>query len=221
MRHRADLQAQLVRSKNRITAMLQERDEHFEGSDVFGKRGRTWLARRPFEDAARLRVDQLLASIDLHAAQIAEVEDAIEKLVMHDPFVELLRTIPGVGPLLSATIRAEAGDLRRFERPEQFAAYVGLVPATWESGGSRTSGGITKQGNRLLRYAFVLAALHTCRWSAEWKSRYTRLRRRVKKHKARVAMARRLAVAVWHMARTGEAFRHRERPPKEPNPTAA
>lgn len=215
VRHRADLQAQLVRAKNRIHAMLQERDEHFEGSDLFGKKGRVWLARRSFENAAKLRVGQLLVGIDLHSAQIAEVEGALEKLVMHDPFVDLLRTIPGVGPLLSATIRAEAGDIRRFERPEQFAAYVGLVPATWESGGSRTSGGITKQGNRLLRYAFVLAALHTCRWSAEWKSRYTKLRRRVKKHKARVAMARRLAVAVWYMARTGEVFRHRERPAKE------
>lgn len=215
VRHRADLQAQLVRAKNRVHAMLQERDEHFEGSDLFGKKGRAWLARRPLEGAAKLRVEHLLASIDLHSAQITTVEDALAKHVMDDPFVELLRTIPGVGPLLSATIRAEAGDIRRFERPEQFAAYVGLVPATWESGGSRTSGGITKQGNRLLRYAFVLAALQTCRWSAEWKSRYGKLRRRVKKHKARVAMARRLAVAVWYMARSGEAFRYRERPPKE------
>ena len=216
VRHRESLRAEMTSKKNRIHAILHCNDEHFEGSDVFGKRGRAWLAARAFPEDERFVVDQLLAGIDALERQIAEADERIAARVEDDPFVALLRTIPGVGPAIAPALRAEAGDVRRFERPEQFAAYTGLVPATWESGGSRTGGGITKKGNHVLRWALVYAALHVCRWSAEWKTRYTRLRRRIKKHKARVAMARRLAVAIWHMAKTGEVFRYRERPPKEP-----
>ena len=214
VRHRADIQARATRAKNQIHAILQERDEHCSWSDLFGKSGRRWLKSRKFAASTKLRVDHLLEQIDQAKEQVAATDSAVEALIADDPFVELLQTIPGVGVTLASIIRAEAGDVRRFDRPEQFAAYVGLVPATWESGGSRTSGGITKQGNRLLRYAFGAAVLHTCRWSAEWKERYAKLRRRIKKHKARVAMARRLAVVVWYMARSGEAFRFQERPPK-------
>ena len=57
--------------------------------------------------------------------------------------------------------------------------------------------------------------MHLCRWSGEIKARYTKLRRRIKKPKARVAIARRLAVTIWYMARSGEAFRFQERPAKE------
>lgn len=215
VRHRSDLRASITRSKNRIHAILQEHDEHFDGTDVFGKRGREWLEGILFESGStRMRVRQLLQAIDLLDRQMAEVDQAIAAHVAEEPFFELLATIPGVGVILGAIILAEAGDLRRFKTPHQFAAYTGLVPATWASGDSRTSGGVTKQGNRLLRYALVQAALQLCRWSKELKDRYTKLRRRIKKHKARIAIARRLAVTIWHMARTGEAFRYQERPPK-------
>ena len=221
VRHRANIRARATRAKNRIHAILQERDEHCSWSDLFGKAGRRWLESLEFPASTRVIVGHLLAQIDQATAQLTETDEAIEALVAGDPFVELLQTIPGVGAVLASIIRAEAGDVRRFDRPEQFAAYTGLIPATWESGGSRTSGGITKQGNRLLRYAFTSAALGTCRCSAEWKQRYTKLRRRLKKPKARVAMARRLAVAVWYMARSGEAFRFQERPPKKTREIAA
>ena len=69
------------------------------------------------------------------------MDKVIEAHVKAMPFFELLSTIPGVGATLGAIIVAEAGDIRRFDDPDQFAAYAGLVPATWESGGSRTSGG--------------------------------------------------------------------------------
>ena len=215
VRHRSDLRAAASANKNRIHAILQEHDEHFCGSDVFGKRGRRWLEGLDFPGGMGLCVRQLLATIDHYGAQIAEMDEAIEAHVKAMPFFELLLTIPGVGTTLGAMIVAEAGDIRRFKRPEEFAAYTGLVPSTWASGESRSSGGITKQGNRLLRFALVQAALQLCRWSGEIKERYGKLRRRIKRHKARVAIARRLAVTIWYMARSGEAFRYQERPAKE------
>lgn len=214
VRHRADLRSSMTQKKNRIHAILQENDEHFDGSDVFGKRGREWLEGVLFECSTRMRVRQLVELIDVLDGQLAEVDRAIATHVQEEPFFELLATIPGVGVILGAIIRAEAGDIRRFKTPHQFAAYTGLVPATWASADSRTSGGVTKQGNRLLRYALVQSALQLCRWSKEIKDRYTRLRKRIKKHKARIAIARRLAVTIWHMAQTGEAFRYQERPLK-------
>ena len=214
VRHRSDLRASMTRCKNRIHAVLHEHDEHCELTDVFGKGGRRWLARLRFEGGVKLRVGHLLEQIDQLEVQLKAADEAIAERVKDDSLLELISTIPGVGPTLGAIIRAEAGDIRRFKTAHQFAAYTGLTPATWESGGNRTTGGVTKQGSRLLRFALVEAALHLCRWSGEVKERYTKLRRRIKRHKARVAIARRLAVTIWHMAKTGEVFRYQTRPEK-------
>ncbi len=73
----------------------------------------------------------------------------------------------------------------------------------------------------MLRFALVEAALHVCRWSGEVKKRYTKLRRRVKKHKARIAIARRLAVTIWHMVKTEEVFRYQACPEKTKEPENA
>jgi transposase len=107
--------------------------------------------------AAGVEVRALLAQLALVEGQVAEVDraiaDAMAALDQH------LTTIPGVGPVLAATILAEIGDVTRFARVEALVAYAGLDPGVFESGqfqGRRQH--ISKRGSPYLRRALYLAA---------------------------------------------------------------
>jgi hypothetical protein len=82
----------------------------------------------------------------------------------------------------------------------------GLVPRVRESAGQRVRGGITRQGSPWLRWIMVEAAQVATRCSPAAKVYYQRLRRKKPGHVARVALARKLLVAVWAMLHDGVAF---------------
>jgi transposase len=74
------------------------------------------------------------------------------------PVVQALQALRGVQFLTAITVVAELGDLTRFDNPRQLAAFVGLIPSEYSSGGSRRQGGITKAGNGRARRALIEAA---------------------------------------------------------------
>ena len=108
-------------------------------------------------EVASLEVRALLDQLALLERQIAEVDRAVaERLRALD---QHLTTIPGIGPVLAATILAEIGDIGRFTRLEALVAYAGLDPGVFESGqfrGRRQH--ISKRGSPYLRRALYLAA---------------------------------------------------------------
>lgn len=71
---------------------------------------------------------------------------------------DVLRSVPGIGPMLALTILAEGGDLKRFEHHRQFLKYCGLDLAKCQSGMSRGQEKLSKRGNARLRFAFWFAA---------------------------------------------------------------
>lgn len=71
------------------------------------------------------------------------------------PVVEALR---GIAFVTAVTVVCEAGDIRRFAKPRQLMAFLGLVPGERSSGETRRQGGITKAGNVLARAVLVEAA---------------------------------------------------------------
>ncbi len=196
-----------TRAKSTVTSLLCELGQVCPWSDPFGKRGRAWLTRFDLAPEYRVIVEQQLAQIDLLEKQLKDLDKCLENALRASPLYELLQTIPGVGVRLGAAIALEFGDIRRFETPKAAACYTGLIPATFQSGEKRRGGRITKEGNSTLRWALVQAALQLVRLDAGAKQRYVKLRNRIKRSKARVAIARHLAVAIWHMAQTGEAYR--------------
>ncbi|MEW6201833.1 MAG: IS110 family transposase [bacterium] len=104
----------------------------------------------------------------------------------------------GIGLTSAMVIATEVADFRAFRNSEAFASYIGLVPGERSSGETVRRGSITKAGNRRLRWIFVECAWAWVRCSDAARSRYERLRGRRGKRKAIVAMARRLAVRVYH-----------------------
>jgi len=114
--------------------------------------------------------------------------------------------------ILGTVIGTEIGDVGRFGRHEQLAAYAGTVPRVHESGGRRHYGPVRSDVNRYLKWAFVEAANGVCRNRRLHRERHTsrlyeRIARRRGHQKAIGAVARHLAEATYWMLTKGEPYR--------------
>jgi transposase len=152
--------------------------------------------------ASRRRRD-LLELLDRLTPTIAELTQAIEQEAEKCPEAQRLMTHPGVGALTALAFVLIIGRADRFQCGKQVACYLGLVPLEDSSGDRRRLGHITKQGNSLLRFLLVEAAQVTVRSIPEWRTKYFHLALRRGRKIAKVAMARRLAIALYWMWRKG------------------
>jgi len=126
--------------------------------------------------------------------------------------VELLRTIPSVGPITSCAFVAHVADPKRFGSARDAGAYFGLTPGQDQSGDKDAPKRITKAGSTLMRHLLVTAANYILRAS----SPDTALKRhgericarggKVARRKAKTAVARKLAVVMLAMLKSGKAY---------------
>jgi transposase len=159
--------------------------------------------------AARAVVVRTLAQhlLDLQA-RIADLEAALAEVLRTDPPSQHLQgQVPGLGPTWTATIRAEVGDVQRFQRVDQLVAYAGLEPRTHESGRFAGQRRLSKRGPGELRHALYMATLVAVRFRPEWRARYQRLldRGRAKKE-ALTILSRKLLTVIYYLLRTGASY---------------
>src|SRR5438132_1073831 len=152
--------------------------------------------------ASRRRRD-LLELLDRLNPTITDLTQAIEQEVEKCPEARRLQTHPGVGPLTALAFVLIIGRADRFQCGKQIASYLGLVPLEESSGNRRRLGHITKQGSSMVRFLLVEAAQVAVRSLPEWRRKYVQLMMRRGRKIAKVAMARRLAVALYWMWRKG------------------
>ena len=156
---------------------------------------------------ARLELQALLAQIRLIEQQIATIDDELEPRVRGLP--GYVQSVPGVAGLLAATVLAELGDVRRFERFEQVVAFVGLDPSVFESGdfhGTRQH--ISKRGSPHVRRALYLAALTAIRIDPELAAYFQRKQAEGKPFRvALVAVCRKLLARIYVVLRDARPYR--------------
>ncbi len=135
--------------------------------------------------------------------QIQTVEAKLDELGAADCRVQLLQTIPGVGPRLAEAVVTMFDDPARFRRSGEVSAYIGMVPKQFDSGEMERSGHITRQGNRLVRSLLVEVAWASLRHNPWARQTYQRLHGGQKSRKkiAIVAVGRKLLVRCWAMLR--------------------
>lgn len=107
---------------------------------------------------ARNALLEMAEQIDVLTARIQHLDQDIAAGVKQDEAALLLTSVPGVGPLIAATVRATVHHAEGFRSGRDFAAWVGLTPRMHSSGGKEKLGSISKQGNRRLRTLFVIGA---------------------------------------------------------------
>jgi transposase len=195
--------------KAQVHAVLAKERVFVPASDLFGIKGRRALAQAPLAPAYRIRVDRLLELIDVLDGQVAGLDRQITTLIAADPgWAEALRRariVPGIGPVLGAVLIAEIGDVTRFKSAHQLASWAGLTPWHRESDGKARRGRVTKQGNRLVRWAAIEAVQKHNDPNTPMGGVKHRIlaRRRDSTNIAKVAAARELLECVYYALRDG------------------
>jgi transposase len=120
-----------------------------------------------------------------------------------------LEQIPGIGPIVATALVAEVGNWKAFSSGRSVAAWIGLVPRQHSTGGKERLGGISKQGNRYLRWLLVAGAMAVIRYARQHGTKRLWLahlmgRRPIKV--AAVALANKIARIAWAMMVRGEHF---------------
>src|SRR5438876_5514522 len=203
VRLRATLVRQRTRLKNQVHAVLHQKGLHSPVTDLFGKGGRRWLAGLQLPAAAREAVNVCLRLLDGYSEEVQKQNLQLSERAKQDKWAEWLMTIPGIGECSAMMLLAEIGDIGRFRDPEALCSYAGLVPRVRESAGKAARGGITRQGSP---WMMVEAAQVATRSSPGARRSYERLRRKKHKHVARVALARKLRIAVYALLHDGVVF---------------
>jgi transposase len=174
------------------------------------------VAERSFRLSAKMAlpvnlvISSSLATIRTLSAQVRALDKAIAKELGEVP-AQTLGTIPGLGPVFTAGIVAEIGDIRRFRDDDALAKFAGL---TWRRHQSGQFEGedrpLTKTGNAYLRYYLVEAANLVRRFSPEFGSYYAKKLPEAPRHQHRRALvltARKLVRIVDSMLRSGQIYR--------------
>ncbi len=109
----------------------------------------------------------------------------IKSLVQNDPEYQLLLSIPGIGPIIAATILGEIGDFSWFKISKQLVAFSGIDPSVYETGKFRgTRQKMSKRGSNYLRYVIYLATLQAVSKTVNGRVRNPVLRARYEQKKA-------------------------------------
>jgi transposase len=144
--------------------------------------------------------------IDYLTGQIKAVEKFVEDKVQLKQEYGLLRTIPGVGTILSLTIMLETGPIGRFAKVGNYASYCRKVPVCWTSDGKKKGDPNKRNGNKYLAWAFSEAAELARRFDATVRAYYNRKATKTNFMVAHGALAHKLARAAYYIMRDQVPF---------------
>ncbi len=204
--------AQLVKIKrdleNEIRGVLKNLGLRIgkASGNVFSRRVEELVIDQPLLKQA---VRPLLTVRESVRRGIADLHRKLLALAREDEDIRRSMTVPGIGPITAVAFHSAIDEPARFQRSRSVGAYVGLTPRRYASGETDWSGRISKRGDRMLRtYLFEAAGVLLTR-VAQWcklKAWGHRLWKRIGFKKAKIAVARKLAVLLHRMWRDGTDF---------------
>jgi transposase len=175
--------------------------------------GRTFAARiRELVDGhptLEAVAQALLAAREALGAQLQGLQRRLRALAKEDRRVRLLMTTPGVGAIVALTFVSAIDDPDRFRSSKSVGAHFGLTPKKYQSGETDVTGRISKIGDagvRTMLYEAANIILTRPVKGSELKSWAARLATRAGMRKAKVALARKLAVVLHRMLADGTPF---------------
>jgi transposase len=173
---------------------------------LFTQKGRVEFVHLGLGPWASRRREELLKLLDQLELAIAELDRAVLEQAHGRDDAVLLMTHPGIGPVTSLAFVLAIGPITRFPRSKKIASYLGLNPSEESSGGRRRLGAISKQGNTMVRWLLIEAVTPAVRKDLALRQDYQRLKFRRGHAVAKVAIARKLAVRMYWMLRSGADY---------------
>jgi transposase len=204
---------------NQLRAFLLERGLVFAKSPAKLRERMPEILENAEEDLTP-RMRNLLALLwdewkDLEQ-QVVDLNHEVELIASSDAACTRLRQIPGIGPLVATAIVAAIGNGAAFHKGREFAAWMGLVPKQYSTGGKAKLYGISKRGNNYLRKILIHGAravvLRSKRERIAMGAWMTSLETRAPRNILIVATANKLARIAWAVLATGQDYRAIQEP---------
>lgn len=212
-RYRKRLWGDLVRVKNRIKGKLMlfgvPLPDQYDNA-YWSKAFLTWLRDVDLPStSARDTLDLLLDQYHLIYRHFLDTSIKVRrllKLARYKANGQLLKTIPGIGPLTSVQILTELGDVERFSSFKKLNSFVGFKPSSYSSGEHDWKGHLTSRKHNALRSALVECAWQTVQNDPAMLVRYEQLRERMTKKRAIVVIARKLLSRIHYVLKNQQAY---------------
>ena len=170
---------------------------------------------KAFPETARRVFMGLFEQCRALAHSIGLLDAEIVAHARQDETARRLQTIPGVGPITASLIVATVVDISLFKSARHFAAWLGLVPRQYSTGGKTRLGRITKAGNREIRRLLVLGATSMVYRAPQWNSALGVWTRKVLERRpvrlVTVALANKMARIAWALMTRKEVYRAKGR----------
>lgn len=166
------------------------------------------IAERFADPSTRLMIESDLAMIDSHDGALKAIELHLTRTAKVDDPVTLgfLRTVPGIGPILSLILLYEIDAIERFPEVGNFLSYSRLVRGEHSSAGKVKGLGPKKLGNAHLKWAFGEAACLMKRCCAPVRAWCQRMEKKRGKRKTTAVLEAKLGRTVYHLWRKQQAF---------------
>ena len=200
---------------NEIRGFLLERGLTFAARPIYLRKNLPTViedAEQNLSSHLRWLLDRLWQEWKQTETEIEAITDEIERISNEDARCRQLRQIPGFGPLVSTATVAAIGNGSAFRRGRDFAAWVGVVPRQYSTGGKQKLYGISKSGNIYLRRMLIHGArsvLFRVKYDTGGFGQWVhRLAQRAPSNKVVVAIANKLARIAWAVLSSGQDYRH-------------
>lgn len=208
-RHRIILTKIQTSVKNRLHAVLRNFNLIFPYSDLFSLKGSLWLdnAIKYLPTHYQFTVKNYIKLVNLLEQQIQQTTYKIHLEMHNHPQVLLLLEIPGIDVFLAVVIILEIGDIRRFPSSKHLCSFCGVVPTVRQSGEISYTGHLSYDCNMYLKWAITQAAVQVKRIKEHpFRSFYEKLESKKGTKKAIIAVARKIAVSIYHMLSKNQHF---------------
>ena len=195
--------------QNRMHSLLHRHNIQAPEGKVDTGENRAWWETLKLSDLETLRLKQELKSLRMVREHILEVEKELGGLSTSQRWraqATRVMQLPGVGVIVTMTLLAAIGDIRRFETPKKLVGYAGLGAGVHDSGQTHRDKGITKSGRKELRWALVEASWQAIRSNPRLRAQYDKLCQRKHPNQAIVAIARKLLVTLWYLLSRNESY---------------
>ena len=214
IRMRLTFRKDLNRQKNRVKSLMNfygiDVPECFLRSSHWSKSFLEWLKQIKFEhDTAEYSLKILISEIEHLRSSLLEVTREIRKLSLTDAYLsdmKLMTSIPGIGLITGITFLTHIESIERFPNPDNFAAYLGLVPNCHSTGDKENTGEMTFRGNKWLRELLVEASWTAARKDPALHQAYLNFSKRMKGNQAIIRIARKLSNRIYYVLKNKRTY---------------
>ena len=219
LRTRVGISMEISSIKNRIHALINantfysQRPKTFK--DLFCKRGIEYLEALQLPERERFIVNKLLKEIRFLERLRGEFDANIERSGFRSDDMAVLETVPAMkGRVFKYIVLSEIDNIGRFRNSDAIAAYAGLVPRDRSSGDKNRKGRMRTDCNEFLKWTMIEAAIPAMRKDRSLWRYYKEVKQRRNSSSARLAVARKLLISIYHVLKEHRPYYYADRKPQ-------